>query len=197
MTDQQLIEKFNPATAGSLKPEDIEVMRALTDQQIDVLANAYPNQPRMNMYLRYSDNRVATDKQILQRGSWQNLRNARKYSNATYLRPYDFILPGNKQQTVRPVPGRTVAAAPARVQVDLSAQEAADELRKSLTPAAETSNVDNTGQPTPAPKVEKPAKAGKAATGKGSKAAANVAKAEDTNVENESLPDDQEFITVE
>jgi hypothetical protein len=191
MTDQQLIEKFNPATAGNLSPEDIEILRALTDPQIAVLAKAYPNQPRMTMYLRYSDNRVAADKQILQRGSWQNLHNARKYSNATYLRPYDFILPGNKQLTTRPAPGMKVAAAPARVQVDLTAQEAAEELRKNLTPAA--GNVDNTNQPPPPPKPAKPAKAGKAATVKASKEVTEKAAGAGDGVENESLPDDQNF----
>lgn len=191
MTDQQLIEKFNPATAGNLSPEDIETLRALSDQQIAVLAKAYPNQPRMTMYLRYSDSRVAPDKQILQRGTWQNLHNARKYSNATYLRPYDFMLAGNKQQTTRPAPGMKVASAPARVQVDLTAQEAAEELRKNLTPAAP--NVDNTNQPPPPPKPAKPAKAAKAATGKASKEEADKTVGTENVVENETVPDDQKF----
>src|SRR5688572_7240405 len=102
MTNEELIAKFNPANAATLTAEDLLIMRNLTDEQIAVLAEAYPNQPMRRAYLRLYDSRVAENKQIFPTSTWQNLRNARKFSNLKYLQPYDFIVikGGNKPAQV-------------------------------------------------------------------------------------------------
>jgi hypothetical protein len=184
MTNEQLIAKFNPASAEQLTAEDLEFLRGLTDDQIDTLAAAYPNTPQRRSYLRLYDTKIASDKQIFQLSTWQNLRNVRKFANQKNLRPYDFLLRGNKLQTTTSKPGvvKAMATSPRKVVVDLTAQQAADELKNSL--------VDKS----PAPETKPaPVKAAKPAAGKGSKAAKAPKKEEAAVVENSSLPDDQTF----
>jgi hypothetical protein len=132
MTKEQLILKYNPANAVNLKAEDYLEMRALTDDQISVLAEAYPNQPSRKSYLRLYDTTLQPHKQLYQLSTWQNLRNVRKYSAKKNLIAYDFYQVGAKAaaKAVKPPTG-----APKKVVVDMTAQEAADELRKTLKPA--------------------------------------------------------------
>jgi len=130
MTNEQLIVKYNPANSGNLKPEDYTEMRALSDDQISVLAEAYPNLPARKSYLRLYDTNLQPHKQLYQLSTWQNLRNVRKYSNKKNLIAYDFYVPGARaaaRQATKPV-----KTTPQKVVVDLTAQEAADELRKSF-----------------------------------------------------------------
>jgi hypothetical protein len=189
MTDQQLIVKFNPANAANLTAADMEDLHNLTDAQIDVLADTYPNQPRNSSYIRLYDTRVAVDKQLFQRSTWQNLRNVRKYSNAKYLIAWDFILPGNKQQLNRPAAGVKTTPASNRVQVDLTAKEAAEELKKNLQ-----GNVENKEGDT---KVVNMPKATKPAAAKTSKAKAKEEKPAEDVVDKGDLPDDQTLVTVD
>lgn len=156
MTNEQLIQKFNPLNAANLTGEDLEIMHGLTDQQIDVLANAYPNQPQRRSYIRYYDKNVPATKQVYNLGTWQNLRNLRKFNNMKNLIPWDFFSPaGVARQPIKataPVPG---AKAAKKVVVDMSAKEAAAELSK---------NVDNQAKVVPLAAEKKEAKAPKATT---------------------------------
>jgi hypothetical protein len=157
MTNEQLIQKFNPLNAANLTPEDLEVMHGLTDQQIDVLANAYPNQPQRRSYIRYYDKNIPAAKQVFNLGTWQNLRNLRKFNNMKNLIPWDFFSPaGVARQPIKataPAPG---AKSPKKVVVDMTAKEAAAELGK---------NVDNPVKVVPLDGEKKVAKPAKAATG--------------------------------
>lgn len=134
MTNEQLIEKFNPDNAASMTPADLEIMRALNDQQIDVLANAYPNQPTRRTYLRLYDKTVAENKQLFQMSTWQNLRNNRKFSNKKNLIPWDFQ-PSNIRTRTTPSRPTAVSAKqiPKRVVVDMTAKEAAEELTRTIS----------------------------------------------------------------
>ena len=129
MTNEQLILKFNPANASELKPEDLLEMRALTDEQISVLGDAYPNLPARKSYLRLYDTKLPEHKQLFQLSTWQNLRNVRKFSGKKNLVAYDFYQPGARAAARQPKPATPKAQ---KVVVDMTAQEAAEELRKSL-----------------------------------------------------------------
>lgn len=185
MTNEQLIEKMNPANAGNQSPEDLELMRALTDEQIDVLAEAYPNQPTRRSYLRLFDKSVPADKQLYQLSTWQNLRNVRKFSNRKNLIPWDFLTTATKFNQPRPTASSNkVSNSPKKVVVDLTAQEAADELRTSMNivdkaPGTTTTAVDT--------KAAKPAASPRKGRGKTSKPAAAPP------VNNDELPADQQF----
>lgn len=156
MTNEQLIQKFNPLNAPNLNAEDLETMHNLTDDQIDVLANAYPNQPQRRSYIRYYDKNVPLAKQVYNLGTWQNLRNLRKFNNMKNLIPWDFFSPaGVARQPIKataPAPG---AKSPKKVVVDMSAKEAADELTK---------NVDKPAKVVPLANEKKEAKTPKPAT---------------------------------
>lgn len=185
MTNEQLIAKFNPANAANLTSSDLETMRNLTDDQIDTLAKAYPNTPVRKPYLRLYDTKLADNKQLFQLSTWQNLRNVRKFSNMKNLKPYDFILPGNKLQAVKATVktgGKTVGS-PRKVVVDLSATEAAAQLKEDL----------GGDKKVPPAKQEKKPGAPKAATSKAPAAKKADLKAVPASVENnESQPDQQD-----
>lgn len=146
MTNEQLILKFNPANAGNITPEDLLEMRALTDDQINVLAEAFPNQPSRKSYLRLYDTTLDPHRQLYQLSTWQNLRNVRKFSNKKNLVAYDFYQVGARAaaRATKPPP-----PAPKKVVVDMTAQQAADELRKSF---------EKTPPMIPAKKVGRPKK---------------------------------------
>jgi hypothetical protein len=157
MTNEQLIEKFNPLNGANLSAEDLETLHGLTDQQIDVLANAYPNQPNRRAYLRLYDKNVAANKQVYNLSTWQNLRNLRKFNNKKNLVPWDFFtVAGAARQPVKataPVPG---AKSPKKIVVDMSAKEAAAELAKNVDNGAKTVNLGDQKKATkPAPAAKK------------------------------------------
>jgi len=129
MTNEQLIAKFNPANGANVSAEDQLEMQNFTDEQIQILAKAYPNQPQRRSYIRLYDKTLPANKQLFQLSTWQNLNNLRKYSNKKNLVAYDFLTIKTKQQP-RPIAGKPTA--PKRVVVDLTAQEAAAELTKAI-----------------------------------------------------------------
>lgn len=134
MTNEQLIAKFNPANAANLTADDLEIMRSLTDEQIDALADAYPNTPTRRAYLLLYDSAVPPERQLYQMSTWQNLRNVRKYANKKNLVPYTYKSlqqPTRQQaQTTTAVHRQTVPSK--KVIVDMSAKDAAAELTASL-----------------------------------------------------------------
>lgn len=158
MTNDELIQKFNPANAANLTQEDIALMRTLSDDQIGVLAKAYPNDPMGRPYLLLYDTTLGEKKQIYQPSTWQNLNNVRRYSNQKKFMPFTFrslfIVP-KKAPSLR-VPSRPV---PGQV-VDLSARDAAALLRQTGNQTAATA-VAKTGPQKPAAKINPPG-AGKA-----------------------------------
>lgn len=209
MTNEHLIAKFNPANVANLTAQDLLEMRALTDQQIDTLAKAYPNQPSRRAYLRLYDTTKPESKQIFNLSTWQNLRNVRKYSNMKNLVPYDFVAtPGQfatqAREQISRVSGKA-STSPKKVVVDLTAQEAAAELKANTKPAEtpapalkavtltpKPKNVENKATKPASVKPEKPAKSAaspkKAATGSAAKGtAANV-----ENAPNSAGPDGSE-----
>lgn len=129
MNDKQILERFNPNDTKPLSPEELEVMRNLSDDQIQKLAEAYPNTPSRRAYIKlYDKNIKELHKQMFQLSTWQNLRNLRKYSNQKNLVAWDFK--GFPQQVVRPVSQQRTAQQ--KVIVDMSAQEAAAELKETI-----------------------------------------------------------------
>lgn len=192
MTNEQLIEKFNPLNAANVSAEELEIMHNLTDEQIDVLANAYPNQPQRRAYIRLYDKNVPANKQVFNLSTWQNLRNLRKFNNRKNLIAWDFFsVAGANRHPVKattPIAGKQ---SPRKVVVDLSAKEAAAEL---------AANVNKTGADGK-PEEKKPAaKVVKAATGNGKGADKSASTAAAPNVDNPGAtpsaagtPADQEF----
>lgn len=139
MTNDELITKFNPANAGTLSEEDLTNFRALTTEQIGVLAKAYPNSPSRRPYLVLFDHNVKPDKQLYSLSTYQNLYNVRKFSNLNSIVPYDFklaVFPIRERQRAQVKPsrvGKGGAIAPGKkIVVDLSANEAADELTQAI-----------------------------------------------------------------
>lgn len=104
MTPEELIDKYNPLAYDKLSQEDLDNMRTLTDDEIEVLAIAYPNTPTGNTYLRYFDTRYAPDKQLYPLGSWQNLYNLRKKLKQSFFQPFTFTALWQPQ---RPAPKPT------------------------------------------------------------------------------------------
>lgn len=192
MTNEQLIAKFNPANGPNLNAEDLEVMRKLTDAELEVLAEAYPNQPMRRAYLRLYDTRVAENKQLFQPSTWQNLRNVRKFSNFKHLVPYDFIALGKANTPAKIVPMQTGknTTSPKKTVVDLSAKDAAAELAKSIAKPAEKGSVDKVPVDNTVSVKSKTSKPAPAASKGGAKKGKETAAAV---VENGSIPDDQQF----
>lgn len=181
MTNEQLISIFNPAGGPTLSPENVELMHSLTDEQINILAEAYPNQPTRRSYLRLYDKNLEPDKQLYQLSTWQNLRNVRKFSGKKNLIAWDFYHTGSKfvANKATGLPGKGTAK---RVVVDMTAQQAADELRASL--------VDNSTEQTTTTtttKVTKPAPTKRSAKNKTTQTEAPA------NVDNVETPPDQQF----
>lgn len=189
MTNEQLIEKFNPLNGSNLSAEDLETLHNLTDEQIDVLANAYPNQPSRKAYLRLYDKNIKPEKQVYNLSTWQNLRNLRKFNAKKNLIAWDFFtVAGAARQPVKATAPVAGAKTPRKVVVDMTAKEAAAELTK---------NVDNAKTTTPGSGEKKAAKPATGAKKGGNKSASTAAAA---NVENPApvvteggKPADQEF----
>lgn len=183
MTNEQLIAKFNPASGTPLSPEDLETLHGLTDAQIDVLADAYPNQPTRRAYLRLYDKNLTLEKQLYQLSTWQNLRNVRKFSNRKNLIAWDFYNTSTKfaEQQKRPVTGKATSS-PKKVVVDLTAKEAADELTKTFVDKKAAGAAKEKAAPAPKPATSAK-KSGKL----------KAVKAGESVVDNSSLPDDQQI----
>lgn len=173
MTDKQIVERFNPNNTALLNPEELEVMRNLTDDQIHKLAEAYPNTPNRRAYIKlYDKNIKEIHKQMFQLSTWQNLRNLRKYSNRKNLIAWDFKgFPQPVQRAVAPQ-----RAAGQKIIVDMSAQEAAAELRESIK-----RNVAKIEPVKDAKKAEK------------AKATEKLKSAVKSPVKNKTVPADQQF----
>lgn len=177
MTNDELVKKFNPANAGTLSQEDLEIFRGLSNDELKVLAQAYPNSPSRKPYLILYDNNVKPEKQLFSLSTYQNLYNVRKFSNLNNFVPYDFrsvVFPTKTRPITQKVsrPGAKNPVAPGKkILVDLSANEAAAELRQAI--GGKENNPDptakETGQATaPAAKKETPAPVVKMKTGPGS-----------------------------
>lgn len=180
MTNEQLIVKFNPANGSNVAAEDLAILRELTDEQIDILANAYPNVPVRKSYLRLYDKNIKPEKQLYQLSTWQNLRNVRKFSNMKNLIAWDFLVSAGKAPVNVKSVGRLSPSMGKKVVVDLTAQEAADELTKAITESnkIKTATIDTRAKP-----AEK--------TGK--KSAPKVTKVSEGKPETGNVPADQDF----
>lgn len=161
MTNEQLIQKFNPATLGNLTAEDVEIMRNLTTDQIDVLAKAYPNQPHRKAYLRLYDKNVPAAKQLYSLSTWQNLRNLRKFQSKNNLVAWDaFNLKASVSAPVKSMTPVAGAQSPRKKVVDLTPKEAAAELQKVTGPAPVKIEAPEPIKQEPAPTPEPEATAG-------------------------------------
>lgn len=142
MTKDELVAKFDPANANNLSESDLEQMRALTDDEIDHLAKAYPNQAQRKAYLITYDKNLDAKKQLYHLSTWQNLRNVRKFANRKNLIPWTFrslFMGQGRPQTSTPQ-GRNTA--PARKEtIDLSAEAAAKELTEAIGKRPVTSDT--------------------------------------------------------
>lgn len=151
MTNEELIAKYNPANARNLSQEDLANMRNLTTDQIRVLAEAYPNGARHKAYLVLHDTNVDDAKQMHNLSTWQNLYNVRKYSGLKNLVPASFrdIFTKPQPSAKAPVAARSgnLKNVSARKVVDLSAQEAADELKKNSAAAGKTVTAGRAAEP--------------------------------------------------
>ncbi len=180
MTNEELIQKFNPATAGGLTEGDLAVLRGLTTEQIGELAKAYPNNALSRPYLLLHDSAIPDNKQLYPLSTWQNLYNLHKFHSKKNFTAFTFralFTPARKAPSIAGV--RT--AAPGKV-VDLSSTQAATLLRENFgkgdqaAATATTTPVKKPAQKPPAkPNPKAPTKtvdvAGKTTSGKPAKAA--------------------------
>lgn len=72
-----IISTYNPGNTN-ITDEEVAQMRNLTDEQIEQLAKAYPNQPTGNAYLEYWIEGEKENEQRFPLGTWANLHNLRK-----------------------------------------------------------------------------------------------------------------------
>lgn len=132
MTNEELIQKFNPAAAGKLTNDDLAILRGLTVDQIGVLAKAYPNEATNKPYLLLHDSGVKDDKQLYPLSTWQNLYNLYKYHGKKNFTAYTFKALFVKSNKTPSLPGlRSAPAATGKV-IDLSSTEAAALLRENF-----------------------------------------------------------------
>lgn len=85
-----IIELYNPRNAAKLTPEQVQAMQDLTLDEIKELAEAYPNQPTGNAYLKFYIKSDPADKQRFPLGTWNNLYNLRKLGKEDIL-PFGFV----------------------------------------------------------------------------------------------------------
>lgn len=124
-----IIEIYNPANARNLTPEQEEAMKDLTNEEIEVLAKAYPNQPTGNAYLVYYVTTDAENKQRYPLGTWASLHNLRKLGQKHIL-PIGF----RKNLRYTATKGSVAKVAPLTTRVvDLSKEEKLEGMKSSGT----------------------------------------------------------------
>jgi hypothetical protein len=146
LSHEQLIEKFNPENAAKgLSPEDQSIMQALTDAELKVLAQAYPNQPARKSYLVLYDKNVKPDQQLYALSTWQNLYNVRTTQQMKNLVPYNFRGGVSAGRAAKAQARRIPIAAPAaqRQVIDMTPKEAADELARAIQQPTNPVNENN------------------------------------------------------
>lgn len=107
-----IIKTFNPAN-HQITPEEISAMRELTDEQIEQLSKAYPNQPSGNAYLVYYMKHEKENEQRYPLGTWANLHALRKLGRNDVL-PFHFhkLFFAQKSTKAEPVKQRVVDLSP-------------------------------------------------------------------------------------
>lgn len=170
MTNEELIQKFNPATAGGLTEADVATMRGLTTDQIGVLAKAYPNQGHLRPYLLLHDSAVPDNKQLYPLSSWQNLYNLHKYHSRKNFTAFTFKALLTAPKKTPALRGLRPAVATAGKVVDLSSAEAAQLLRQNFGDTATNGTAAATSETVPTAKKVPPRSAAKASP----KAAAKI-----------------------
>lgn len=150
MTTDQLIKTYNPTAVAHLTKEQIDNMKNLTDEQIKILAEAYPNTPSANAYLVLFDTKLDFNKQLFSLSTWSNLHRLHSKQRMVNYRPYTFrelFVPERQAKAV--VKTKIPSAKP----IDLSAKET--EGLPGLTNAGETKTPDEKLQPTTIPKPKR------------------------------------------
>lgn len=203
MTKEQLIAKYNPANARNLSQADLDAMREFSTDQLKELAEAYPNNANRKPYLILFDNNVKEGKQLFPLSTWQNLYNVRKFSGMknlvahTFKEVFTVARPQSRIAANRAGSNAGKQTTTARKVVDLSAGEAADELKANLPKApvkamtartAPEPSEDKKGAEIAQP-ATKAASARATKAGKGAKAAAPANQA--------SLPADQQLADID
>lgn len=147
LSQAELLEKFNPANMQNLTEEDKKIMRELTDAELKVLAQAYPNQPARRAYITLFNTQVQPDRQLFPLSTWQNLYNNRFIQKMKNLIPYD--VPNNLKMTRQALRAQRVtipAPAPGRRVIDMTPKEAAQELQKALLDESPAQTAPVVGQ---------------------------------------------------
>jgi hypothetical protein len=117
----KLIETYNPQNAKALDAQQIEAMQHFSNEQIEELAAAYPNQPRGNNYLVLINTTLPANKQVYQLSTWKNLASLRRL-NQKQFSAYSFKSVFDNNKTNLPKVGISL---PAQV-IDLSKQSMTD-----------------------------------------------------------------------
>lgn len=111
-----LIQLYNPQNARALSSKEIEAMQHFSNEQIEELAKAYPNQPRGNNYLVLINTQLPANEQVYQLSTWQNLAALRRL-NQGHFSAYSFNTVFNNKDTPK-----VGVSLPAKV-VDLSSAD--------------------------------------------------------------------------
>lgn len=193
MTNEELIQKFNPARAMQLTDEDIEQLRALSTEQLGVLARAYPNQANQRPYLLLRDSTLEDKKQLYPLGTFQSLYNLHKFHHKTNFSAYTFKVRHQPPKKAPALRGVRPTTTPTGKVVDLSASDAARQLREQFgapggaaAPAAPAAPA--AGKKPPAKKNPAPAKT----VDVGAKGKA-LKRTKGAPPEESAVPDDEQF----
>jgi hypothetical protein len=98
---KDIVDMFNPLNALSIPEPAFELFPHLTNEQIEALATAYPNQATGNAYLVLTDKTVKSGKQLFPRSTWQNLRNLRRLEAGKNYVAFGYAARINEQQKIK------------------------------------------------------------------------------------------------
>src|SRR6185369_12205212 len=88
MTD--LVKLYNPASAASLTPDQLQALQTLTNDQIRELAQAYPNATMQQAYLLIIDSQKPISKQIPNLSTFESLWNLRTKNGQKQYVAFNF-----------------------------------------------------------------------------------------------------------
>lgn len=96
MDTNTLLETFNPSNAEQLTVEQLQHLQSLSNEELGILAKAYPNTATDNNYLLLHDSKQPDNRQLFPRSTWENLYKLRTNNKMSNLTAYSFAAVHNK-----------------------------------------------------------------------------------------------------
>lgn len=154
-----IVKLYNPASAASLTPEQIDGLQKLTSEQIKELALAYPNISMNRAYLLIIDGSKDVNKQIPALSSFENLRNLREKNGLKTYVAYSFrgVYKPRVVATSKPKRSEVLDLSDAEL-MNLPGFKAAQERIEGQKVAVVKVGAEENAEPETVGKVSKPAK---------------------------------------